>query len=153
MRVKGAVGEFELTLNNLNLAVLHDIRIYEDYFITKTLDNNSIQLNSIGIFSILPNTTIEELSPNKKVRFMISFKPTIEQMKEFYVDRKGLHMRILRLTIKYKRKLDGKEYKKTKAYLIAGHGDYLIDSDDRGMTTPDMISFNDVKNILGVENN
>ncbi|MBL7131433.1 MAG: hypothetical protein ISS45_08555 [Candidatus Omnitrophica bacterium] len=150
--VKGSIGEFELSIRNPSLAELYDIRIYEDYFVTMTLEDGSIKLARIGIFITKPNTTIQQLKPNKKESFMINFKSIIEDMEDFYRERKGLHMRIARLKIKYRRKLDGKEFIQTKAYIIGGHGDYLFDYDERGIRTPITLSFEDIKNILGAEN-
>ncbi|MFC2092467.1 hypothetical protein ACFLSV_01080 [Bacteroidota bacterium] len=151
--VKGSIGEFELTIKNPSLAEIYDVRIYEDYFVTLTNDDNRVQLIRIGIFTTLPDTIILQLKPNDETKFNISFKSIIEQMRDFYTNRKGLKMRIMRLIIKYRRKLDGKEFKQTKAYVIGEDGDHLFDNDDREVKTPNMPNFNEIKNILGASNN
>jgi hypothetical protein len=72
-------------------------------------------------------------------------------MKEFYSsDAKGHRMMITRLTLKFRRALDGKEFTKSKAYVIAGHGDYLLDHDERGVSFPGGPSLSDIKQVLGV---
>ena len=151
--VKGSIGEFELTIKNPSLAEIYDIRIYEDYFVTSTTDDNRVQLVRVGIFTTFPDTTILQLESNDETKFNISFKSIIKEMKDYYANRKGFKMRMVRLTIKYRRKLDGKEFKYIKAYIIAGDGDHLYDSDEREIKTPYMPSFNEIKNMLGVSNN
>jgi hypothetical protein len=75
-------------------------------------------------------------------------------MEQFYSNReiKGHRMKIVRLIIKFQRKLDGKEFTQSKAYIIAGHGDALFDEDNREISLSGMPTFYDVKKVLGVGN-
>lgn len=150
--VKGSIGEFKLFVRNVSLAELYDIRIYEDYFVTMAQEDGSISLVRMGALITKPNSIVPQLKPNKKENIIINFKSIIENMKEFYRGHQGLQMRIARIKIKYCRKLDGKEFMQTKAYIIAGQGDFIIDYDERGIRTPVTPSFEDIKNILGAEN-
>lgn len=150
--VKGSVGEFKLFVRNVSLAELYDIRIYEDYFVTMTQEDDSISLARMGAFITKPNSIIPQLKPNKRESFTINFKSIIENMNEFYREHKSYQMRIVRLKVKYSRKLDGKEFMQTKAYIIAVGDSILIDYDERGIRNPVAPSFEDIKNILGAEN-
>ncbi|MCX5678935.1 MAG: hypothetical protein NTY76_07535 [Candidatus Omnitrophica bacterium] len=150
--VKGSIGEFKISVKNISMAELYDIRIYEDYFVTMAQENGSINLVSVGAFITKPNLVIPQLKPNNREDITINCKLIIKNMKELYREHKGVEMRIARIRIKYCRKLDGKEFMQTKAYIIAGQGDFLIDYDERGIRTPMTPSFEDIKNILGAEN-
>ena len=150
--VKGSIGEFELFLKNLSFADLYDIRIYEDYFVSLTPKDGPTKLIRFGIFTTKPNSSIQQLKSNKKENFTISFKSINDDMNQLYSSEvKGHRMKIARLTIKFRRKIDGKEFIQSKAYIIAGHGDYLLDYDERGIQMPGQPTFEDIKKILGVE--
>jgi hypothetical protein len=150
--VKGSIGEFELFLKNLSFADLYDIRIYEDYFVSLTPKDGPTKLIRFGIFTTKPNSTIQQLKSDKNENFTISFKSIHDDMNQLYnSEAKGHRMKIARLTIKFRRKIDGKEFIQSKAYIIAGHGDYLLDYDERGIQMPRQPTFEDIKKILGVE--
>lgn len=150
--VKGSIGEFELFLKNLSLADLYDIRIYEDYFVSLTPKDGPTKLIRFGIFTTKPNSTIQQLKSDKNENFTISFKSIHDDMNQLYNSEvKGHRMKIARLTIKFRRKIDGEEFIQSKAYIIAGHGDYLLDYDERGIQMPRQPTFEDIKKILGVE--
>jgi hypothetical protein len=143
--VKGSTGEFKLFIENISLTELYNIRIYEDYFAVITQANNLINLVTMGPFITQPNSTIQQLKLNEKEAITINFKSIIESMKKS-------EMRIVRLKIKYRRRLDGKEFTQTKAYIIDFSCNFLIDYDERGIKNPGIPSFENIKNILGVEN-
>lgn len=150
--VKGSIGEFELFLKNLSLADLYDIRIYEDYFVSLTPKDGPTKLIRFGTFTTKPNSTIQQLKSDKNENFTISFKSIHDDMNQLYNSEvKGHRMKIARLTIKFRRKIDGEEFIQSKAYIIAGHGDYLLDYDERGIQMPRQPTFEDIKKILGVE--
>ena len=48
------------------------------------------------------------------------------------------------------READGTEFAQSKVYIIAGHGDVLIDYDERSMAFPTGPTFADIKKALGV---
>ncbi len=149
--VAAEVGSFELSISNQGLSDLSKIRIYEDYFVSLTPKGGPITLHRFGMFSVKPNTVIPTLHRGSTKRFTISFKSILENMKNFdNSDEKGHRMRIARLLVKFRRNIDGKEFSYSKAYVIAGHGDYLLDHDERGITFPGGPSFADIKNVLGV---
>lgn len=154
--VKGKIGEFKLFLKNISLADLYDIRIYEDYFVSLTPKDGPTKLVRFGIFTTKPNSSIQQLKLNEKQSFTISFRSMHEDMNQFYNSEiKGHRMKIARLIIKFRRKLDGKEFIQSKAYIIAGHGDYLLDYDERDirLSVSGEPTFGDIKKILGIVNN
>lgn len=149
--VIGKEGNFELFIRNIGLSDLYDIRIYEDYFVTETLDDGDIQLISVGPLLTQPNIKINELEKDTEKKFIMDSKLVLKQMNEFYHKRESLQMEFVRLTIQYRRKADGKGFKKTKAYIIDLSGNVLMDHQTRGINTPYALSFDDIKKILGVE--
>ena len=149
--VKGNIGLFDLYLLNSGLSDLVDIRIYEDYFVSLTSQGGPITLHRFGPFSVKPKTVILSLSQGEKRKVSIDFRTIHDKMTEFYVsDIKGHRMMIVRLLVKFRRSDDGKQFSHSKAYVIAGHGDYLLDHDERGMVFPGGPSFSDIKNVLGI---
>ena len=50
-QVEGKVGQFTLTLRNLGLSDLHNVRIYEDYFVSLTPSGEPITLTRFGGYS------------------------------------------------------------------------------------------------------
>jgi hypothetical protein len=149
--VKGNIGEFELSLRNLSLADLYDIRIYEDYFVSLTSKDGPTELLRFGWFNTKPDSYIEQLKSNEKESFTISFKSIHDDMNQLYSSEvKGQRMKIARLIVKFRRKLDGKEFIQSKAYVIAGHGDTLFDYDERGIRISGEPTFGDIKRLLGV---
>lgn len=59
-------------------------------------------------------------------------------------------MMLVRLTIKFSREVDGTESTKSKAYIICGNGDFLVDYDERGMDFPSGPTYSEIKKALGV---
>ena len=151
--VRGKIGEFDLRITNQSLADLQDIRIYEDYFVSQTLKGGPITCHRFGAFVTIPDSTIETLTRGETKTFQINFKSIIENMKLFMSNTKGHRMRIARLTVKFRRKLDGKEFSQAKAYIITGKGGGLLDSDDRGIPAfQGQPTFSDIKRVLGIPN-
>jgi hypothetical protein len=150
-QVEGLVANFSLQIKNYSMSDLVDIRIFTDYFIAISKGKEEISLISFGTTSSQPNHKISDLTANELKVFNIEFNTTLEQMNEYYnSDFKGQRMKLVRLIIEYERKVDGKRFIYKKAYIIAGHGDYLIDSDERGIRPPlDLFNFDDIKRIIG----
>jgi ribose 5-phosphate isomerase len=49
------------------------------------------------------------------------------------------------------RSVDGKKFSTSKAYIIAGDGNYLLDYDTRGLQEPEELSFfTEIKEMLGI---
>lgn len=59
---QGEAGEFNLTLRNLGLSEVHDVRIYEDYFVSLTPKGGPIRLTRFGMFSVKSDSVIPELA-------------------------------------------------------------------------------------------
>ena len=145
-------AEFTLKIINTGQANVSNIEIFEDYFVCLTPPNEKPRLYSFGIFTTKSENTIPSLSKGDTSSFNIEFRKTYERMKEFYLsDIKGQRMNILRLTIKYNRKVDGKNYELKKAYIIGGGAELLLDYDDRGIKFRDLTTISDVKKILEIE--
>jgi len=149
--VVGEVGSFELSISNQGLSDLSRMRIFEDYFVSLTPKGGPIKLHRFGLFSVKPDTVIPTLNRGDTKNFRISFKSIDKDMTDlFHSDEKGHRMKIARLLVKFRRNVDGKEFSYSKAYVIAGNGNYLLDHDERGMSFPGGPSFADIKNVLGV---
>ncbi|MCH8034402.1 MAG: hypothetical protein IH950_11705 [Bacteroidetes bacterium] len=150
--IKGDVGEFELWLHNLGISDIKEIEIFEDYFVSLTPKGENIQLYRFGPFVTLPNSKLTFLAKKDSIKFKISFKAINDDMSKFYSsDLKGHRIKIVKLQVKFRRALDGKEYSKLKAYIIAGHGDFLIDYNTmRDIKIEDIPTFKEIKNILGI---
>ena len=101
-----------------------------------------------------PDNSFPLIKRGEKKKFSIVFPEVHKQMTDFYTsDVKGHRMMVVRLLIKYRRVEDGKEFKTSKAYVIAGHGDFLTDYDERGMQFPVGPAFSDIKQVLSVTGN
>jgi hypothetical protein len=149
--IKGEVGFFELYVLNSGISDLTDVRIYEDYFVSMTVEDGPITLHRFGSFSVKPNTLIPSLKGGEKKTFSIDFRSIQGRMSEFYAsDVKGHRMMIVRLLVKFRRSDDGKEFSHSKAYIILGHCDQLLDHDERGVVFPGGPSFADIKKVLGI---
>ena len=142
--VSGAVGDIKIEISNLGIAELYEIEVYESYFVTQSLENKTVQLAPIGKRNIYPNTKIKALLPDETKDFNVDFKYIVARMEDFYRNRKGLHMKVCRLILKYRRRLDGKRFSQSKFYIIAGHGDSLVDFDEMDLSLPGMANLKDV---------
>jgi len=149
--VKGKIGEFELTLSNPSPANFTNVRVYEDYFVSLTPKGGRITCHRFGSFSIKPDSFIGALNAGEAKPFGISFQSIHDDMKKLYIsDAKGHRMMLVRLTIKFSREVDGMEFTRSKAYIICGHGDFLVDHDERGMDSPGGPTYSEIKKALGV---
>lgn len=151
--VKGEIGLFTLSISNTGLSDVTNIGIYEDYFVSITSKEKSTIFYPFGPL-LTPKTVIQSLKRGKTKDFQINFKNGYKNMEKFYNNNvSGSRMRIVRLTVRYERKVDGKKFSLLKAYLIAGSGDALFDQSERGMTNPYFpITFDQIKALLGVIN-
>jgi len=149
--VKGEIAKFNLEIANTGIADVSDVRIYEDYFVSLTTPQGPITLNRFGAMVTKPDTHISSLARGEKRSFNLEFRDVHKMMTEFYTSEiKGHRMMIVRLLLKYRRAEDGKEFKSSKGYIIAGHGDLLIDYDERGISNPAGPSFSQIKQVLGI---
>jgi len=149
--VKGEIAKFYLEIANTGIADVSDVRIYEDFFVSLTPPQGPITLNRFGAMVTKPDTYIPSLKRGEKHSFNLEFSDVHKMMTEFYTSEiKGHRMMIVRLLLKYRRSEDGKEFKSSKAYIIAGHGDVLFDYDERGISSPAGPSFSQIKQVLGI---
>lgn len=149
--VKGEIAKFDLEIANTGIADVSDVRIYEDYFVSLTPPQGPITLNRFGAMVTKPDTYIPSLKRGEKRSFNLEFSDVHKMMTEFYTSEiKGHRMMIVRLLLKYRRSEDGKTFKSSKAYIIAGHGDALFDYDERGILSPAGPSFSQIKQVLGI---
>ena len=149
--VKGEIAKFDLEIANTGIADVSDVRIYEDYFVSLTPPQGPITLNRFGAMVTKPDTHIPSLKRGEKRSFNLEFSDVHKMMAEFCKSEiKGHRMKTVRLLLKYRRSEDGKEFKSSKAYIIAGHGDVLFDYDERGILSPVSPSFSQIKQVLGI---
>ena len=152
--VKGTTGEFTLFLKNDSPAELYDIGINEDYFVSSTSEDGQTTLRSFGALIVWPQGSIERLKSGGRKSFTISFKTICEQMDTFFNSKdKGMKMKIVRLTVEFRRKLDGRKFRYLKAYVITGNDNLLLDYDQRDIRVPEMPVFGEIKKLLGVVDN
>jgi len=64
---------------------------------------------------------------------------------------KGGRMCVMRVIVRYRRAIDGREFSSKKAYIIAGGGSALMDHDLRGLDEGTPMRFSEVKSALGIE--
>jgi len=149
--VEGEIANFNLKIKNYSPSKLVNIQIFTDYFVAIRKKNENISLISFGTISTHPNVEFSNINAFETESFNISFNNTLKQMLDFYnSDFSGQRMMVVRLTVKYDRNLDGQRYIYKKVYIIAGHGDYLLDTDERGIRAPiDIFNLEDIKRIIG----
>jgi len=148
--VKGnEVASFVLSLKNAGLSDIVDIEIYEDYFVLPNLPDRSVSLHRFGIFSTQPNHVISSVKKGQTKDFQIEFKETHKQMLEFISGANGFKMKILRLIIRYKREIDGREFSFSKVFFIDLSGKFLLDSYPKGFKD-EFFPIEEVKAVLGV---
>jgi len=151
---KGKIGDFELSIMNSGLSDIIDVGIYEDYYVALAEKDSPMILYRFGILSVRPNIEIKHLSMAEDEKFHIQFAKTLTEMQKFYLDKKvkGQRMMIVRIKANYTRKLDGKKFSFSKVFIIAGHGDVLLDYDSSRDVKVDFLpfTFDEVKKTLGV---
>jgi hypothetical protein len=84
----------------------------------------------------------------------VEFGEAHSQMVEFYnSDEKGARTMVLRLLLRFRRELDGRQFEVSKAYIIAGDGSVLIDDTARRLDFdfPEILSLEEIKSVLGVK--
>ena len=147
--VEGDNGEFELSIFNQSPIDIINVRIYEDYFYSVSSQSTETKYYLLGTFNSLPDFNINFIKPKRNKSFTISFKDLLDDINQQYEKNEdGLIIILARLTIKYNRKVDGKEFTTTKVYMI--HGDNaLLDFDSRGLDLPVIRTINKMKKNLG----
>jgi len=149
--VKGNdIASFRLSLKNAGLSNISDIEIYEDYFVAQKLPDKPVLLYRFGIFSIQPNHIISAIKKGQIKDFQIEFKEPHKQMLDFFLsDTKGFKTKLLRLIVRYKRDIDGREFSLSKVFFIDFSGKFLLDSYPRGVEQ-EFFPAEEVKAALGI---
>ena len=148
--VKGQPGKFTISLCNKGLSDVSDIQLYEDYYVLVESKDGVRSYILAGGLTILPDKTWELLGARDSIKVDLDFTKQLDGMNKIYGETKGYKMRLARFTVHFNRKIDGRQFTVRKAFIIAGHGDLLIDS-ERQMPAPFGPSWSDVKRDLGVE--
>lgn len=118
-------GEFHLTLSNTGTEAIDHISVDEDYFVALKSQGGMVIKNVGGV--PINSEVCEELESKKSCPVFVSFSPSIEVMNEV-VKNNGLpSLRGVRLTFRYRRKADGKDYRVVRGYGVIGpHAEGLI---------------------------
>jgi len=144
------VASFMLSLKNTGLSDISDIEIYDDYFVAQKLSDKPILLHRFGIFSIQPSHIISTIKKGRAKNFQIEFKETHKQMLDFFLsDTKGYKMKLLRIIVRYRREIDGREFSFSKIFFMDLSGKFLFDNYPRGVEQ-DFLPVEEVKAALGI---
>jgi hypothetical protein len=137
----GDVGAFTFRVLNSGVVNVVDFEIFEEYFVAK---NTKELIQPVGRANINPNSTIDALRAGEEEAFGIDFSHLYEQM----ADANKAPMGILKLSFAYRRKIDGREFSKSKLYWITGNGDSLTDFDALGTVSNNIMLTERIKSIL-----
>ncbi len=127
--VRGEPGQFTLQLVNKGLSEATDIQFYEDYYVLVAPKRGERSYIRAGALIILPEKKWGQLDPGKQILVDLDFSTTLQQMNKLSAQAKGFRMGIARFTIRYRRRLDGADFTIRKAYIVAGDGSLLVDSE------------------------
>lgn len=152
--VSGEIADFILEIKNRGVAGVTDIEIYQDYFVALKPPDEPLALYRFGMVNMLPDVTIPYLGSGEATEFIVEFGKEYPQMTEFYTSgEKGARTMVLRILVRFRRELDGKQFELSKVYIIAGDGSTLIDDTARQLEFdfPETVSLEEIKSVLGVK--
>lgn len=150
--INGEKGIFIIKMKNFGISDIQNIEIFDDYYVAHKPKNGQTSLYRFGALFTIAQINIPLIKSGKDEEFTINFSELNKKMTDFYLSQKGYVMKVVRLSVSYERKVDGRKYEFKKIFIIGGHGDILIDYNIRDVPVlPEMISFEEVKNILGVK--
>ena len=139
--VNGDAGAFTFRVLNAGVVNVVDVEIFEEYFVAT--DTREL-IQPVGRANINPNSTINALRAGKEETFDINFSYFYEKV----ADVNKAPMRILKLSFKYRRKIDGTEFSTSKLYWITGNGDSLTDFDALSTVSNNIMVTERLKSIL-----
>lgn len=132
---KGTNGIFTLTLENSGLVDVSHVEILNDFFVAQKQPD--LVLTRIGGFSILPDIQISYLKSRARANFKVDLSKVIGLMWTFAAKSNLPNVLCVRVMVKYRRAVDGKEYKLARGYGVAGpNGELLYTPDARGIGMP-----------------
>jgi len=136
--VEGEIGLFNISIKNFGISDVKNVEIFDDYFVARTPKDGPTTLYRIGVVSTMASINIPSINSNESKEFTLDFRNISKQLSDFYIspEVKGQRMKIVRLLINFERAVDDKKFEYKKAYIIAGHGDFLLDHSNRGISSP-----------------
>lgn len=143
-------GKINITIENPSMSDLYEIKIFEDYFLATNPTNKNLKLIRYGAMFLSPNETIPKLKSKTSSVININYENTFKQLSENYSKQTGPKRMFVKILIKFRREVDGKEFQTAKVFVIGVSGQIWVDNDMRGMPEPFSISTERVKRMLGV---
>ncbi len=132
---KGTNGIFTLTLENSGLVDVSHVEIFNDFFVAQKQPD--LVLTRIGGFSTLPDMQISHLKSRASANFKVDLSKVIGLMWTFAAKSNLPSVLCVRVMVKYRRAVDGKEYKLARGYGVAGpEAQLLYTLDARGIGMP-----------------
>lgn len=113
------VGEHHLKLSNTGTEDIDHIVVTEDYFVALKLPNIGIIIKNVGGVPV-ESGVCTSLGTKKDCQILINFAPVIAVMNEVAQNNRAPNRLGVRLTITFRRKVDGASYKIVKGYGIIG---------------------------------
>jgi hypothetical protein len=113
------VGEFHVKLSNTGTEDIDHIVLIEDYFVALKLPNVGIIIKNVGGVPV-ESGVCTSLGAKKDCQIFINFAPTIAVMNEVAQNNAVPNRLGVRLTITFRRKIDGAPYRIVKGYGIIG---------------------------------
>ena len=139
--VTAGVGAFTFRVRNSGVVDVVDFKIFEEYFVAI---NTKELIQPVGRANIDSNSTINTLRAGEEKTFDIDFSYLYEPI----ADVNKAPMRILKLSFTYRRKIDDREFSKSKLYWITGDGDSLTDFDALGTVSNSIMVTERIKSAL-----
>jgi tetratricopeptide (TPR) repeat protein len=139
--VSGDAGAFTFRVFNAGVVAVVDVEIFEEYLIAT--DTREL-IQPVGRASVNPSSTIKALRAGKEETFDINFS-------HFHAKIANVNkapMRILKLSLKYRRKIDGTEFSASKLYWITGNGGSLTDFDSLSTASDNIMMTERIKSAL-----
>lgn len=131
--VEAEIPVFDLELANLGRADVRNVEVFVDPFaVIGGKDSPATMQYANDVFDSLPSFSQESLQRNARMAIRVDIREANQSMIEsFETAPKGVRIRMLRLRARYERAVDGREFEVTKCYIVAGHGNHLLDFSDR----------------------
>ncbi len=139
--VNGDADAFTFRVLNAGVVTVVDVEIFEEYFVAT--DTREL-IQPVGRANVNSNSTISTLRAGKEETFEINFSYFYEKI----ADVNKAPMRILRLSFKYRRKIDGTEFSTSKLYWITENDDSLTDFDALSTVSNNIMMTERIKSIL-----
>ena len=112
------VGVFKLTFANTGMEDIDHVRVIEDYFVALKSQNGVIIKNLGGV--PVNSGVYESLDHKKSCPLLIDFRSHVDVMGQVVKNNAVPNMSGIRLTITFRRKADGRDYRMVKGYGTIG---------------------------------